>query len=164
MSIIDKIYEEESVLNDNIFHIVRDKHPICHNHLMAMSKKRVSGSAKLEMEYHNQLFKKILHFYEGDFYFFERGNASFCTSLHEESCSHIHFIPSLYFDPSLVSLLIEETDKIGIAFEKIQNIESEYFYFGCSTNSFFYQLKEKPKKQFFREFFTSNLVNHYLQK
>ena len=157
MSIIDKIFNEEPLVQNESFHIVKDKNPICPLHLMAFHKERPKSLSLVQNETFNRLLESIHQFYNNDFYFFERGNASFCTSISETTCSHIHFLPKKYFDNKLMEILIDKSIQIGYSQSVIKPTTKEYFFFGDSENKHCFILNKIPEKQFFRKNFKNRL-------
>lgn len=157
MQIINKIFNEPTVFENSNFQVVYDEYRICPNHILAFSKKQHKGFNSHSLDEANDLIESVKDYYNQEFYFFERGNASFCTSIDGPICSHLHFVPKENFTDNTLSDLVALT-KADLLEQDVALPETtkEYFFFGDSNNKYFSILNSKPQKRFLRNFFKTN--------
>ena len=157
MEIIDKIFTENRLLDNSSFVIVEDKFPICQNHLLAFCSNRSRSSMMKHPDELMELFNDVGNYFDEPFYFFERGNASFCTSINGPFCAHLHFFPKSSFKSSLLHELIIDLEPIKLNTTSNHNNKKEYFLFGDQYSLYYKELDTSPPKRYLRNFFKSRV-------
>ena len=159
MTIINKIHQEKQVIDCDSFHIVSDKYPICKNHLLALSNVELTCSLDGNRNNFEKLFEKADQFYSGRYLFFERGNASFCTSFDGPYWAHIHFVPEILFNKGIIDKLKDELSAhLFNITDKKEHYDCEYILFGDSNKIFFKEVDFILPKRFIRTYLQNELL------
>jgi diadenosine tetraphosphate (Ap4A) HIT family hydrolase len=167
---LDRILAEEAVFVDENVRIVRDRDPIAPNHLLVLSREPLKGfadglpvsSAALEaLQRHPSLAGGPLD----DWFVYERGRASFCTSGFTDVHAHMHMLPLSAFAPGLLNELAanvgaEPCADLHAAWRRAAGEAGEYLIFGRATGPAFLRLGGTAPlgKRFVRRFLTERLV------
>lgn len=157
MSLLEKIFEEQVVSSNEHFLIVNDIDPICDRHILAFSRRRCSAFLGHRDSEIDQLFFDMNSFFCEPFLFFERGNASFCTSIDGPICAHIHFFPKKEFNPLTLLHLVEISRAQEIVIDKSTEVGSgEYLCFGNQDKMFYSVPQGNLEKRYLRNYFKAN--------
>lgn len=116
-NIIRNILNEKPIVEDDLFHLVRDKDPICPDHYLIFPKHECGSLAELSIDKRAYLNALISSMFSKEFLFFERGNVSFCTSMNAPTYAHGHILNTMYFKKDLLDNLLNrhnfiETDSV----------------------------------------------------
>lgn len=158
MNSINRIFEENAVIDFEDFHIVNDKFPISDSHLIAITKNNSPSLIKDKIEILPLLVAKVEHYYNEKCLFFEKGNVSFCTSFNGPFLTHIHFMRSSLLCKDTITNLKEEADADHFKLEKIIDKSKEYLIFGENKNTYFTDSSLINKKQFIRNYLQNKKI------
>jgi hypothetical protein len=159
---IERIFREKPVIQNELFHIVNDIEPICNQHLLVFPKEE----KKSYSEFNIQKILDLFHFFKNEmgdnYYFFERGNVSFCTSFDGPVYAHMHMLKSDFFKNNLIDNFLKETycNKCSTLEELFENIETnkEYLIFGKLSGPYYCASPfHSNQKRFIRKILSNNL-------
>lgn len=164
-TIITKIMNEIPIIKNEYFQIVNDIEPICEGHLLLFPKegsKSFFTSKPCERE---RILDSLFNEFGTDYYFFEKGNAPFCTSFIDGTHCHFHIVPKKYFN---VDILINFNNEVQpnytgtiSSINYMKSIINEvYLFYGEFGKSFFLKFPfEVSEKRFLRNRLLSQIKN-----
>jgi len=135
---LTKIIFEPQLVENEFFGVVLDIEPIAPEHYMLYSKAcypsladcPIDVSVFLETSFTNKVYKPYA--------FFERGRASFCTSMNGVQHGHGHLVPC--FSQNMSNLFpygkIETYDSLKVAYRNI-NCKGQYLLWGNIGKEFY---------------------------
>lgn len=161
-NIIRNIFDEKPVVEDELFHIVQDKDPVCPDHYLIFPKHECNSLADLSIDDRAYLNELIGSTFNKEFAFFERGNVSFCTSMNAPAYAHGHIINTKYFKKDLLDNILKhqnfiETDSIfgGLA---LAHNKDEYLLAGeINTKWLIASPFTSPSKRYIRTILVESL-------
>lgn len=154
---ISKIFSEPALITNNYYHVVYDADPVVDGHIIVLPKVAVLSFADsglpmladfLNSQEVNRQFPK-------GFFFFERGRASFCTSMDGAKHAHCHLIPYSELALDTISKLTTQLKaRQTTCMEDVISIVSsggEYLLMGSHTGKWIVSYPFKPPvKRFIR--------------
>jgi len=167
---LNRILAEETLFLDEHVRVVRDRDPIAPNHLLLLSTESLKGFAEglpasvasLEALQRDQ---SLAGGSTEDWFVYERGRASFCTSGFTDAHAHMHVLPLSAFTPGLLE---ELAAKVGAkpcadlydAWRQAACEADEYLVFGGPTGPAYLRVGGITRlgKRFVRRFLTDRLV------
>lgn len=133
---ISRILSEKPIYSDHNLHLVYDANPITSDHLLLLSKTKIRSFS----DHHNiedlsislaSLQKKLNW---SQTLFFEKGRASFCTSMQSSHHAHAHIFDSEEVDKSILTIAekyeCKQFKSITAAFDELRLINKKYILFG----------------------------------
>ncbi len=155
---------------DEKVRIVGDRDPIAPNHLLVLSRERLRGfadgipastAALRALQQHLALAEKSLD----DWFIYERGRASFCTSGFTDAHADLHMLPLSAFTPGLLHELAaavgaEPCADLHAAWRRAAAEPGEYLAFGGQAGPAFLRLGGTALlgKRFVRRFLAERRV------
>lgn len=158
------ILRERPLFADDFFHIVKDKEPLCPDHYIVLPKSECSSLADLDATkraHLQQLLSLEKPFKE--YGFFERGNASFCSSINAPPHAHAHLVPLRYFETDVTTRMLQGHERVdvdclsdGLA---LAQKATEYLFVGrLGFEWSFVSPFASPTKRYIRSMLTENLT------
>lgn len=165
-----RIMSEPAVFENQSFHVVDDREPICPDHLLLLSKALTPSIADGKDIRSLQVLltsDPFLNKFKSDYIYFERGRAAFCTSGFTASHAHSHILPAHCFEPDCIrelAIILNASPvySIDVAYSKALETRGEYLIFGSVKLG--YRLVSDPRvtiqeKRFVRNYLKKNLIS-----
>lgn len=165
---IARIFQEASLVRCSSLHVVRDREPICRDHYLALPATPARSFADLAAVApgttpNEAAFELGLQ----RWLWFEKGRASFCTSMQTEAHAHSHILPRTAFASDTVSALATDAcaSRFGdfqVALAAARTQTGSYLLFGSDLGDWF--LVQPPsrlllEKRFIRRYLTTRLAD-----
>jgi diadenosine tetraphosphate (Ap4A) HIT family hydrolase len=166
---INRIAAESAVFENELLRVVSDREPIVDGHLLVVARASAQGFADAPKVCDSLLSALntddvIRRHTGGEWFFYERGRARFCTSGFTGIHAHGHILPLKSLKPLTVEEMVIETDatkcaSLTDAWAQARISEGEYLVFGTSAGDAFvvHRGHRSADKRFLRNFLGSKM-------
>lgn len=147
---LTRICFEEQVIENDLFSVVRDADPIVDDHFLFYSKAVHPSIADSPYDKGIELIEAFVQQIGKPYAYFERGRASFCTSMNGVQHGHGHLIPQ--FSSNMAELFpfgeVRCYDTLALAYQACSMSPGQYLLWGNVGREFYVieNVEQMPKR------------------
>ncbi len=147
---LTRICFEEQIIENELFSVVRDAEPIVADHFLFYTKAVHPSIADSPYDKAIELIEAFVQMVGKPYAYFERGRASFCTSMNGVQHGHGHLVPKFTADMSGLFPFgpVQCFENLYLAYEACSKSNGQYLLWGNVGGVFYVieNVEQMPKR------------------
>jgi diadenosine tetraphosphate (Ap4A) HIT family hydrolase len=151
-TLFEEIKREKKILENKSFFIVKDRYPLIENHFLLFPNVECASFSQIDITELEAFLTNFIKYEKENYFFFEAGNNTFCSTFEGNYIAHAHLIQSsklVGFNLQVEKQSIQKIDSLEIL--RSVNSNDQYLLWGEINNfyNFIHPIQNCTKK-FFR--------------